>query len=71
MKTVGGCLIALAIFLIWSILVEIALPFVQGIGHFKFNWPDTLTITAYLAPCVLMLVLGIWMRRRKPKNWIW
>jgi hypothetical protein len=71
MKLLGGFLIALAIYLIWMVVVEIGVGFMHTNARFAFNWPDFWQVVGYLGFGILMLVLGIVVRRRKPKNWIW
>jgi hypothetical protein len=73
MKTIAGCLIAVAILLLWMVTVEIVLSVIWAVkaGTFNLNWPDTMTICGWYAPCVLMLILGIVMWRRKPRTWLW
>jgi uncharacterized membrane protein len=71
MKLIGGLLIALGVFWVWMIVVEYAVAFMHPNAHFAFNWSDAWEIVGYLVFGILMLVLGVVMWRRKPKNWLW
>jgi hypothetical protein len=71
MKIGGGCLIALALFGLWSITVEFALSLIQAHGQFVFNLPDLFAVLGYYAICILMLTLGTVMWRRMPNNRLW
>ena len=66
MKLAGGCLIALAIFVGLSIAVEFSLAL--AMGHGPFDWREFLK---FFWPCPIAVAIGIWMWRRKPKDWLW
>ena len=67
MKLLGGVLIALGILVIWMIVIEYALAFMRATAEFK--WIYLLEPAGYLGFGVVMLVLGILVRGRTPKNW--
>jgi hypothetical protein len=71
MKLLGGFLMAMGALLIWTILSEYWLAAHLANQPLILNWPDFWQVAGYLGFGVLMVVLGIVMRRRKPKNWIW
>ena len=66
MKTGAALLVGLAV--LWGYAVTLECLFIPAAHFGIFFWPMWFQ---YIWPCPLGCALGVWMWRRKPKNWIW